>query len=146
MRQTATALALLASLALAACGGSTSSSSSTDQASAAPAAAASAAAANSDAAAGATGDIPDYPGAAKSTSGTQGGASGTVETTADPVAKVAAFYKDKLGATAKETDLKTPMGATSVFTMGDMASGNYSTVTVSTVAGKTTIAIAHVKK
>jgi len=42
--------------------------------------------------------------------------------------------------------MKTPMGDTSVFTMGDMASGNYSTVTVSTVAGKTTIAIAHVKK
>lgn len=147
MRLSATLLALLTAVSLAACGGGSNSSSTTTStdasASAAPAASA---AANSGSTAASTDDIPDYPGASKLASAGSGGAAGTVETTADPVSKVADFYKGKLGADAKMTSVNGPTGESTVFTMGDVSSGTYSTVTISSMGGKTNIAIAKVKK
>ena len=65
--------------------------------------------------------------------------------TSDPVSKVSDFYKSKLGADAKMTSMSAPTEAT-VFTMGDVTSGTYSTVTISAAGGKTQIAIAKVTK
>jgi hypothetical protein len=42
--------------------------------------------------------------------------------------------------------MKVPTGDVTVFTMGDVASGTYSTVSISSMGGKTNITIAKVKK
>ena len=145
MRLSATLLALLAAASLAACtGNSGNSGSSSSDASAAPAASAAASAASGGSAM-ATTDIPDYPGATKMASAGTAASAGTVETTSDPVAKVTDFYKSKLGADAKMTTMSAPTEAT-VFTIGDVTSGTYSSVTIAAMGGKTGITIAKVKK
>lgn len=147
MRLSATLLALLAAASLAACSGNSgnSGSSSTDTSAPAGSAAPAASAAAAGGSAMSTEDIPDYPGASKMASGGSAAGAGTVETTADPVAKVADFYKGKLSG-ANETTVKGPTGDATVFTMGDISSGTYSTVTIASMAGKTSITIAKVKK
>ena len=165
MRFLTTALAISAiALAFTACTGKSSSDTDQSNAAATSAAATSAAAeaspemspeasASSGAASSAmtkTDEIPAYPGATTQAAGSSEGMGGTtaaagkVMTTTDSFATVYAWYQKNMPAGSEKAHVTSPVES-AVFTLGDPTSDQTS-VTISTLAGKTMITIGHVKK
>ncbi|HEY1653909.1 MAG TPA: hypothetical protein VGF86_02210 [Candidatus Tumulicola sp.] len=160
MRFLTTSLAIGAiALALAACAGK-SSDSDQSSASATSAAATSAAAETSPEASATesaastamtkTDEVPTYPGATTQAAGSSEGmggaaaASGKVLTTTDSFATVYAWYQKNMPAGSEKAHVTSPVES-AMFTLGDPGSDQTS-VTISTLAGKTMITIGHVKK
>lgn len=115
-------------------------------ASAEPSAEASSTAAASSAMAGAN-DVPAYPGATTQAAGTSnmggtGAAAGKVMSTSDSFDTVYKWYQQHLPAGSEKTHVTAPVES-AVFTLG--SGTNQTSVTISTVAGKTMITIGSVK-
>lgn len=161
MRFLTTAFAIGAiALAFTACTGKSSSDTDQSSAAATSAAATSAAAeaspeasASSGAASSAmtkTDEIPAYPGATTQAAGSSEGMGGTtaaagkVMTTTDSFATVYAWYQKNMPAGSEKAHVTSPVES-AVFTLGD-PSTDQTSVTISTLAGKTMITVGHVKK
>ena len=111
-----------------------------------PSAEASSTAAASSAMAGAN-DVPAYPGATTQAAGTSnmggsGAAAGKVMSTSDSFDTVYKWYQQHLPAGSEKTHVTTPVES-AVFTLG--SGTNQTSVTISTVAGKTMITIGSVQ-
>ncbi len=138
-------LAVAAALLITGCNGKSSSNSS-DQTNASATAAAGAAATAG--AANATGQVPSYPGATTQASGSSsnmGGttsAAGTVMSTDDSFDKVYTWYQQHMPAGSEKSHTTAPIQS-AVFTLG--ASGDQTSVTITTQGSKTMISEAHVK-